>query len=101
MWLLSLPEPKLSSARAFLLHGWPMLTARSRGKEAPRERRDATMPARDSEIWLLSAGWFFVALGSALRIVQYVENHSLSIDESYLALNLIEKSPWELLRALD
>jgi hypothetical protein len=79
-----------------------MLTARSRAKEALREHRDATMAAaRESESWLLYAGWFFVALGSALRIVQYGANRSLSIDESYLALNLIEKSPWELLRALD
>jgi hypothetical protein len=59
------------------------------------------MAAWDSEVWLLSAGWFFVVLGSALRILEYVANRSLSIDEAYLALNLIEKSPTELIRALE
>src|SRR5215207_893413 len=78
-----------------------MLTLRSRAKEAPWEHRDGTIAARRSDAWLLSAGWFFVALGSALRILEYVANRSLSIDESFLALNLIEKSPSELLHALD
>lgn len=78
-----------------------MLTARSRAKEALREHRDGTTAARDSDNWLLSAGWFFVALGAGLRILEYVANRSLSIDESFLALNLIEKSPSELLRALE
>jgi hypothetical protein len=78
-----------------------MLTARSRAKEALREHRDGTVAARDARFSLLFTGWLFVALGSALRIVEYVANRSLSIDESYLALNLIQKSPSELLRALD
>jgi 4-amino-4-deoxy-L-arabinose transferase-like glycosyltransferase len=50
---------------------------------------------------LIGAGWTLVGIGCVLRILQYVANRSLSIDESFLALNLIEKSPQRLLHALD
>lgn len=50
---------------------------------------------------LVWTGWVFVGLGCVLRILQYVANRSLSIDESFLALNLIEKSPQQLLHQLD
>ena len=44
--------------------------------------------------------WFVVAVGFALRILHYLANRSLSIDESFLALNVIEKPPDQLLHAL-
>jgi len=77
-----------------------MVTARSHAQEALREDREGAL-GRSSELWFLYAGWFLVALGSGLRILAYVANRSLSIDESYLALNLIERSPFDLLGALD
>ena len=40
-------------------------------------------------------------VGAALRVIEYLANRPLSIDESFLALNLIEKSPAELLHGLD
>jgi hypothetical protein len=57
--------------------------------------------AEKSRRALAGAGWAIVALGCALRILQYAANRSLSIDESSLALNVIEKSPQRLLHALD
>ena len=47
------------------------------------------------------AGWAFVTVGCVLRIMQYAANRSLSIDESYLALNVVERSPRGLLHTLD
>src|SRR5207247_7109011 len=40
-------------------------------------------------------------LGAALRLIEYLRNRPLGIDESFLALNLIEKSPAQLLHELD
>jgi hypothetical protein len=48
-------------------------------------------------VWV---GWAFVGLGCALRIREYVANRSLTIDESFLALNLLERSPRQLLDTL-
>src|SRR5215204_1783919 len=93
-------EADLSSVRALLLHGYAMVTTRSQAAALRGDREEATA-ARNRELWLLYAGWFFVALGSTLRIFAYVVNPSLSIDESYLALNLVERSPSELVGALD
>lgn len=45
-------------------------------------------------------GWFLVGVGCALRIREYIANRSVTIDEAFLALNLIEKSPRELLGTL-
>lgn len=39
--------------------------------------------------------------GAALRLTQYLANRSLSIDESFLALNLIQKAPRDLLGELN
>lgn len=36
--------------------------------------------------------WLLVAFGAVLRIAQYVFNRSLWVDESYIALNVIERS---------
>lgn len=43
----------------------------------------------------------FLVLGAALRLIEYLSNRPFSIDESFLALNLIEKTPGELLHQLD
>jgi hypothetical protein len=77
-----------------------MVTASSHTQEALRKDRQGAL-GRNSELWFLYAGCFLVALGSGLRILAYAANRSLSIDESYLALNLIERSPFELVGALD
>lgn len=42
-----------------------------------------------------------LVVGAALRLIEYLVNRAFSIDESFLALNLIEKSPAQLLHALD
>src|SRR5215211_3311084 len=78
-----------------------MLTERSTAKEALWRHRYGVVAALDWVVCLRYAAWFFMALGTALRVLEYVANRSLSIDESYLALNLIEKSPSELYRGLD
>lgn len=49
-------------------------------------------------IWVVRA---IIGLGIALRLVQYLYNRSLWIDEASLALNLIEKTFSELLQPLD
>ena len=45
--------------------------------------------------------WGIIALGAALRVVEYVDNRSLWYDEAMLAWNLVVRSPAELLRPLD
>jgi uncharacterized membrane protein len=42
---------------------------------------------------------FFI--GIALRLIQYLQNRSLWTDEAMLALNVIDKSFWSLLKPLD
>jgi hypothetical protein len=42
-----------------------------------------------------------VGYGAVLRIVQYLQNRSLWVDEAMLALNILERSVWELLQPLD
>ena len=44
--------------------------------------------------------WGLLAVGCALRLAQYLANRSVSLDESYLALNLIERSIGTLKTAL-
>ena len=54
--------------------------------------------------WLLSNQtvlWAFVVLGILLRLRQYLFDRSLWVDESMLALNIIRRSPAELLKPLD
>lgn len=53
------------------------------------------------ENFLRSLSVLALLVGAAIRIAEYASNRSLSIDESFLALNLIEKSPRELLHELD
>lgn len=44
--------------------------------------------------------WFVVAGGAVLRLAQYLANRSLWVDESYIALNVIERSYGGLLEPL-
>ncbi|MCC6742811.1 MAG: glycosyltransferase family 39 protein [Acidobacteria bacterium] len=44
--------------------------------------------------------WLLVAFGAGLRIAQYLFNRSLWVDESYIALNVIERSFGGLLEPL-
>jgi uncharacterized membrane protein len=45
--------------------------------------------------------WGFVAIGILLRLRQFLFDRSLWLDESFLALNIIHRSPAELLNPLD
>lgn len=45
--------------------------------------------------------WIIICLGIVLRLAQYLSNRSLWLDESLLALNIIERSSSELMRPLD
>jgi hypothetical protein len=69
-------------------------------KPTPTKQLPPSAAGSSRRAWLLRCGWFIVGVGSALRILQYAANRSLSIDESFLALNLISKSPRELLQSL-
>ena len=54
---------------------------------------------RQSSALLMSQA--LLILGAALRLIEYFGKRPLGIDESFLALNLIEKSPAQLLHELD
>ncbi len=45
--------------------------------------------------------WLLIGLGVVLRLVQYLSNRSLWMDESFLALNIVGRSFRELLLPLD
>ena len=45
--------------------------------------------------------WGLIGIGCALRLAQYLSNRSVSLDESYLALNVIDKSLGDLFGTLD
>jgi hypothetical protein len=45
--------------------------------------------------------WYIVGFGILLRTIQYVSNRSLWIDEAMLALNIVRRSPSELLSPLE
>jgi hypothetical protein len=47
------------------------------------------------------ASWLLVAIGVWLRYQRYAFNRSLWLDEAYLALNIIRRTPAELLGPLD
>jgi hypothetical protein len=72
-------------------------TTIERSIDEPVHRPSAVPRARVS--WP-TAMWLFVAVGVVVRVLQYGANRSLSIDESYLALNVIQKSPAGLLHGL-
>lgn len=48
--------------------------------------------------WLV---WFVISVGIFLRVVQYLLDRSLWIDEAFVALNIINRSYAELLQPLD
>jgi 4-amino-4-deoxy-L-arabinose transferase-like glycosyltransferase len=45
--------------------------------------------------------WLVIAAGAALRLARWLDNRSLWLDESFLALNLIDKSWTEIVGQLD
>ncbi len=45
--------------------------------------------------------WMIIFLGVALRLAQYLANRSLWLDESYIALNIVQRSFSQLLQPLD
>jgi len=45
--------------------------------------------------------WLMFGFGIAVRCVQYLANRSLWLDESMLALNIVHKTPLQLLQPLD
>jgi hypothetical protein len=94
-------RPRLSSAGAAFDAGARMLNGDVKHVGDSRAWMARVNGATRYRVSLVGAGWAFVGLGCGLRILQYVANRSLSIDESFLALNLIEKSPQQLLNALD
>jgi hypothetical protein len=51
-------------------------------------------------IWIISA-WSVVLAGLLLRIMHYLGDRSLCLDEAMLALNILDRSPFDLMRPLD
>ncbi|GET37346.1 glycosyltransferase family 39 protein [Microseira wollei] len=45
--------------------------------------------------------WFAIGFGIVVRVAQYIWNRSLWADEAVLALNIVNRSFWELLQPLD
>ena len=45
--------------------------------------------------------WIIILIGVALRLGLYLANNSLWLDESFIALNIVNKSFPELLKPLD
>jgi Dolichyl-phosphate-mannose-protein mannosyltransferase len=86
----------LASVRAPALEALPASAAGT----AVAERRDL----RAALAGLLVSRWLHAGLlgaGVALRMIRYVSDRSLWLDESYLALNLIDRSYSQLLGTLD
>jgi uncharacterized membrane protein len=51
-------------------------------------------------LWIALA-WIVVAIGVLFRIIHYLNNRSLWLDEAMLARNILDRSPFGLLRPLD
>lgn len=60
--------------------------------------RSPSVSAALASRWLLVS---IVAAGAAVRIAQYLADRALWSDEAYLALNLLHRSPSELVQRLD
>lgn len=45
--------------------------------------------------------WLFICIGIFIRFTQYLLNHSLWIDESFVALNILDRSYLELFKPLE
>ena len=83
-----------------------MTTASSRGIAAEAERpwneeRSGVLERLGSLATSKAVLWLVVGAGILLRLARYADNRSLWLDESYLSLNIIEKSATELLGKLD
>lgn len=63
----------------------------------------AGQPPREEESFLSSKNWITILIvaGIVLRLAQYLANRSLWLDESFLALNIVNRSFGELLQPLD
>jgi uncharacterized membrane protein len=48
-----------------------------------------------------NVAWFVIGFGVVVRLAQYLWNRSLWADEAVLALNIVNRSFWELLQPLD
>jgi hypothetical protein len=59
------------------------------------------LPSARRQSLALPVSQALLIVGASLRVIEYLANRPLSIDESFLALNLIDKSPAELLHGLD
>lgn len=76
---------------------------------ATRERRRCAPAlaerAETATVWLrthaAALSWAVVALGALLRLGRYLDNRSLWLDESFLAINLLERSFGDLFDRLD
>ena len=56
---------------------------------------------RSEPTWVVSATWFFVGLGIAVRLVRYFVNYPIWHDEAFLAVNFWDRGYLDLLRPLD
>jgi hypothetical protein len=54
---------------------------------------------RSDSAWLASA-WAVLALGLLFRLLHYLSNHSLWLDEAMFARNILDRGPLDLLRPL-
>jgi hypothetical protein len=51
--------------------------------------------------WVVTASWFFLGLGIAVRLVRYFVNYPIWHDEAFLAVNLWDRDYVDLLLPLD
>jgi hypothetical protein len=80
-----------------------MSSASSAGRDnrQPLAWSSAILEINRSSGWLARATWAFVGLGVLLRIVRYAMNYPLWWDEAFVAVNLIRRGYFDLLRPLD
>ena len=63
--------------------------------------RPLSLAERSEPTWVVSATWFFVGLGIAVRLVRYFVNYPIWHDEAFLAVNFWDRGYLDLLRPLD
>ncbi len=63
---------------------------------SPQSQETLTRPT-----WVVSATWYFIVLGIAVRSVRYLVNYPIWHDEAFLAVNFWDRSFVDLLRPLD
>ena len=69
--------------------------------EGVARRGEATTPRSGASVATIALGLFVVGLGALLRLDQYLSDRSLWLDESLLALNVIDRPIAELAEPLD